>query len=178
MKDASLRNCLVNETVATLVAGEPEPSLRDLAARLGVSAMAPYRHFPNKAALMEAVSERGFAMLEAQLKAADAAKAGAPALVAQGLAYFAFAITHRRLFDLMFREGTRAGEESPARQRAFGVLYDRVVALAPEDAEAVALACWALVHGLAVLQSAPGGPEQAARVRDVLTLFVNRIARV
>ncbi|HWE06170.1 MAG TPA: TetR family transcriptional regulator [Rhizomicrobium sp.] len=37
-------------------------SLRELAAQAGVSGMAPYRHFEDKAALMQAAAQRGFAL--------------------------------------------------------------------------------------------------------------------
>lgn len=42
-------------------------SLREVARRAGVSEAAPYRHFENVAALLAAVAEEGFRMLQADL---------------------------------------------------------------------------------------------------------------
>lgn len=49
--------------------------MRELARRVGVSAAAPYRHFKDKQALIQAVAATGFALF---LEAIEAAKAGVP----------------------------------------------------------------------------------------------------
>ena len=133
-------------------------SLRAVARAAGVSAMAPYRHYPDKEALLAAVAERGFAALRAALQAADRAaeQAGPPgdALVAQAVAYVGFALANPALFRLMFgppRAGAHPGLRD-AGDAAFGVLADRVAsAAAPAQRGALTLGCWALVHGLACL---------------------------
>jgi AcrR family transcriptional regulator len=51
--------------------GAEELTLRGLAARAGVSAMAPYRHFADKAALLEAVAVEGFRMMRAAFADVD-----------------------------------------------------------------------------------------------------------
>ena len=43
-----------------LEAQSEEPSLRAVARAAGVSAMTPYRHFPDKTALLAAVADHGF----------------------------------------------------------------------------------------------------------------------
>jgi AcrR family transcriptional regulator len=57
---AGLRETLIVEALRMLEAGSEEPTLRAVARAAGVSAMAPYRHFPDKAGLMAAVANRGF----------------------------------------------------------------------------------------------------------------------
>lgn len=148
----SLRQKLVDAATRALDAGAGEPSLRALARDLGVSAMASYRHFPDKAALMAAVVEQGFVRLAATLAAADAPPSGAQALVAQGLAYVDFAMAQPGLFQLMFGPAGQADNAAAARAQAYNRLSARVAALQPGNPAAATLACWAVVHGLAVLQ--------------------------
>src|SRR5262245_65147086 len=73
-------------------------SLRELARRAGVSHNAPYRHFPDREALLAALAAEGFAMLgSAQREAAAAA-----GLRGMGEAYVRFALAHPQRFRLMF----------------------------------------------------------------------------
>ena len=135
--------------------GDPAAlSLREAARRAGVSAMAPYRHFPDKEALLGAVAGVGFERLAARLKSADTGAAGREALVAQGQAYVGFALAEPALFRLMFgsafaKDGAPKSAEG---ETAFSVLAERVDTVAPPAERAiVALHCWAIVHGLASL---------------------------
>jgi AcrR family transcriptional regulator len=198
-----LREALVAAGLAILEEGGDPGSLglREAARRAGVSAMAPYRHFSDKDALLSAVAAVGFERLRADLEAADQGASpppcgeevgggggagggsvvpsarpppptpprkgegtGAPsgvragdgqaALIAQGVAYVAFAAANPGLFRLMFRSCSAALPEALAKSSAdaFGVLASRVATLAPaEHAADEALRCWALVHGMAVL---------------------------
>ena len=153
----ALRGALVEAGLAILAeGGDPAAlSLREAARRAGVSAMAPYRHFPDKEALLAAVAEVGFERLAAALGAADAGADGLAALVAQGHAYVGFALAEPALFRLMF--GPTFAKADPSAKEgesatAFAVLAERVAALAsPAEREFVALHCWAVVHGLASL---------------------------
>jgi len=148
--DLSLRHALVRHAMARLDAGDHAISLRGLARAAGVSAMAPYRHFADKAALMEAVAEEGFAILRADLIAADRAE-GAAALLAQGRAYIAFARQRPGLFRLMFAGPISATKPLPGGDNAFTVLADRVKSLRGDAGSAGAVAAWGIVHGLAML---------------------------
>lgn len=65
--------------------------LRAVAREAGVSAMAPYRHFRDKEALLAAVALHGFETLREVLLAADQQPDAQKALLAQGEAYVAFA---------------------------------------------------------------------------------------
>lgn len=151
-----LRTALVS-TALDLLADEGVDtfSLRAVARRAGVSAMAPYRHYPDKESLLAAVATRGFDGLRDALGVADEAALAGQALVAQAVAYVRYARENPALFRLMFgsrRLGTHPGLTA-AGEAAYAVLAARVAAETPADADRVAcaLGCWSLVHGLASL---------------------------
>ena len=151
-----LRTTLVRAALILLAEdGADAVSLRAVARRAGVSAMAPYRHYPDKEALLAAVAVQGFDGLRDVLRAADEAAPAGQALVEQAVAYVRYALENPALFRLMFgpkRVGTHP-ELAAAGDAAYAVLAARVAAEAPADADrdARALGCWSLVHGLASL---------------------------
>ncbi len=164
-----LRLRLIAAALAALEGGG-EVGLRAVARDVGVSAMAPYRHFKDKAALLTAVVQRGFQELRNALEGADAVADAREALVAQGEAYISFARRHPALFQLMF--GIHKGPP-PEVNTAYGVLVRRVRQLGPVSPEAAALACWSAVHGMAMLTLAWGTePNTGQREREALTLVV------
>jgi AcrR family transcriptional regulator len=149
-----LRAALVQSALELLTEiGVEALSLRAVARRAGVSAMAPYRHYPDKEALLAAVATRGFEGLREALQAADMAL-GKEALVAQAVAYVRYALANPALFRLMFsakRTASHPGLDA-AGDAAYAVLAQRVAALTPGDErEARTLGAWSLVHGLASL---------------------------
>lgn len=153
--DFDLRAQLLAAALAALERGE-DVGLRALAREAGVSAMAPYRHFRDKAALLAAVAMRGFEDLRSALLAADEQPDARSALVAQGEAYLAFARARPALFRLMFAcqdSGPPTDEGN-----AYGVMVRRVLELSPADPEAAKLACWSAVHGMATLALDGGLP--------------------
>lgn len=165
-----LRDRLVDAALTQLDSGE-EFSLRSAARAAGVSAMAPYRHFADKEALLVAVAARGFDDLRASLIAADAAPDPHAALIAQGLAYVRFALARTALFRLMFA-GVASGPP-PGEDTAYGVLARRMSDLLPDQAETGAITCWATVHGLATLAlDGRLGPAPMATAEAALTLMV------
>ncbi len=151
-----LRRALVGAALGLLAEdGADAVSLRAVARRAGVSAMAPYRHYPDKEALLAAVAVQGFGGLCAVLRTADDAAPTGQALVEQAVAYVRYALENPALFRLMFgpkRLGTHP-ELTAAGEAAYAVLAARVAAEAPADTDrdARALGCWSLVHGLASL---------------------------
>ena len=165
---------LVRSALASLERGE-EISLRAVARDANVSAMAPYRHFKDKNALLEAVAAHGFDELRAMLLEADDQSDNGKALVAQGQAYLAFARAHPQLFRLMF--SCHNGGPPPAEDDAYGVMVRRVSKLAPANIEAATLACWSAVHGMATLALDGGLPENGSvNEEQALTLIVRGIA--
>ena len=119
-------------------------SLRDLARGADVSHNAPYRHFPDRRALFDALAEEGFALLARELL-------GKP-WREQAVAYVRFALANPERFRLMFTRPV------PAALR-------RVV-----EGDAVAQATWAMVHGLThlILAGHFAGEEPEALVRRTL----------
>lgn len=137
-------------------------TLREIGARVGVSRMAAYRHFADKATLLAAVREAGFEKFAAALEAArDAAgKEFAARLNGMGAAYVRFAREHPAYFEVMF--GAAPADEPPdeckAERRAFEILEQAIVeGQAKGDFRAgnsrlMACAAWSLVHGISALK--------------------------
>lgn len=149
-------------------------SLRQAARRARVSHYAPYRHFPNRRALLAALAADGFGRFREELAAAE--REGG--LRARGEAYVRFALAHPQLFRLMFGSGLALSGDANLREqasRAFGGLQQAITAHAGQEAPYAAIAAWALVHGLSQLlldqklARAPGeGQDLQEFVRAVL----------
>ncbi len=137
-------------------------SLRRVGRMAGVSPGAPYHHFADRAALLAALSVRGFEMLGGQLEAARD-RAGTPieALGAMVEGYVLFARDQPAHFRLMFRPELSLPEKHPdvqaAADRVFDVLTEvvaecqRTGAAPPGDPAPVLTMSWALAHGMASL---------------------------
>jgi len=156
-----LRQALVRSALEILSeTGVGGLSLRAAARRARVSAMAPYRHFADKEALLAAVAEYGFRELAARLTAATATAADPRAgLAALGVAYVLFACDQPSLFKLMFGPTIEKKSGYPVLDEAgsacFSALRQAVEAAkffeGDSDGGDVSLACWSLVHGLSAL---------------------------
>ena len=151
-----LRSALVAAALDLLATGGPDAlSLRAVARHAGVSAMAPYRHYADKEALLAAVATHGFEGLHAALSTADAAVPAHSALTEQAVAYVRYAVSNPALFRLMFgpRQPCAHPELEAAGEAAYAVLSNRVAdqTLPADDREAQTLGCWSMVHGLASL---------------------------
>jgi AcrR family transcriptional regulator len=134
-------------------------SLREVARRAGVTHQAPYHHFADKGALLDALAEEGFGVLRDAMQAARAGlRDPAERLAACGKAYIEFALGHPAYFQVMFRPGRESKPiRGPAADQAYGVLVDAVRELrraagarGDPEAETVTLA-WSAVHGFASL---------------------------
>jgi AcrR family transcriptional regulator len=99
-----LRAALIQEGLRLLEERRGDDvGLREVARAAGVSATAVYRHFPDKAALLRALSSEGLARLaEAQRRAFSGAGGGKAGFLATGRAYVAFALANPALFRLAF----------------------------------------------------------------------------
>jgi AcrR family transcriptional regulator len=154
-----LRDALIEAAQQTLETdGLAALSLRAVARRAGVSPAAPYHHFPDKQALLDAVAERGFdALTAAMTTRMDRVNGSAARLDASGIGYVAFAVANPALFGLMFStvgQNPSAGRSLDlARQRAYAVLQEAADAasLGGKASAAECLRLWALVHGIAKL---------------------------
>ena len=183
----SLRAALIDAALELLAAGGIEElSLRAVARRAGVSAMAPYRHYPDKESLLAAVAQRGFQGLRTVLLAADQGAAPGMALQEQSVAYVRYALDNPALFRLMFGSAKFGKHPDLAASggSAYAVLAQRIAAETPdpEQRDARALGCWSLVHGLSVLllDGRLGAPLSAvpveALVRRVAAATVEPVA--
>ncbi len=134
--------------------GETALSLRAVARRVGVSPAAPYRHYPDREALVSAVAAVGYRELADQLAAAHPSPSTPEQMASVAIAYVQFALERPALFRLMFGEPCdRDHDERVAATAAVSLYLREIVGRCfPEaDAESMATAIWALVHGLAFL---------------------------
>jgi len=152
------------KAAAALVAerGPQRFSLREVARRARVSEAAPYWHFASKEALLAGVAEQGFVTL-AGLMAEVRRRVKDPHRQLQelGVAYVRFALAHPSHLRVMFGPEIRDKSAHPtlkaAGDRAFGLLVgaiadgQRAGRVQRGDAEELAVAAWALVHGLSAL---------------------------
>jgi len=127
-------------------------TVRALTRRAGVSHAAPYRHFPDREALLAALAAEGYAMLGEAQRAAAAAHG----LRGMGEAYVRFALDHPQRFRLMFGGQLQIARHPALREiasKTFEGLSGALAARVPgaRGARDASLAAWALVHGLAQL---------------------------
>jgi AcrR family transcriptional regulator len=186
-----LRRALLEEAVRTIRDdGVAALTLRAVGTRLGVSRTALYRHFADKSALLNAVSEEGFRRLgDALERAWTGAGGGVAGFEAMGTAYVGFALDNPAHYRVMFGVWNSRQHHDPelraAGTRAFQLLVDAVAALqrdgvARRDETAVAVAryVWAVVHGISMLGidgRLPDGQDGPGGVRDVTSFAVRRI---
>jgi AcrR family transcriptional regulator len=134
--------------------GESALSLRAVARRAGVSPAAPYRHYADREALVSAVAAVGYRELAERLAAAHPSPSTADQLVSVAIAYVQFALDRPALFRTMFGEPCDRDNDERIAATAAVSQYVRAIVERnfPEaEADALATAIWALVHGLAVL---------------------------
>lgn len=147
-----LHAALIEAGMAVLREGG-ELSLRALARRVGVSATAVYRHFPDKDALLKALAAEAFRILAEDQRVASEAKGGGLAgFGATGAAYVRFALRNPALFRLVFAHPAPVDDVEPE-DDAMAMLRANATALAPPgvDPQVAALQAWSLAHGLAML---------------------------
>ncbi|HEY0747514.1 MAG TPA: TetR/AcrR family transcriptional regulator [Steroidobacteraceae bacterium] len=170
--ESALRKTLIAAALKILKAEKEEPSLRAVARAAGVSAMAPYRHFKDKMALLAAVADQGFEGLRRTLAAADVQSDSREALFAQGMAFLDFARKNPALFRLMYSPDY-GNATTEAVRGTYEVLANRIAGIVSKDVAAATLACRSLVQGMATIELS--GRLIPARREDIviaLRLFV------
>jgi len=164
-------------------------SMRRLASRVGLTQAAIYRHFANKAELVDRIVEEGYTGILALVEELGAELAGGraepPELLARGIrAYVGFALRNSGLFKAVLLQdiGPSRGAvdllgPDPARRRTFAVLVSLVEAgiargsFAPADPGVTARALWAAMFGLAAraaIEGAGKGREADAAMTAIL----------
>jgi AcrR family transcriptional regulator len=166
-----LRKTLIAAALKLLEAGREEPSLRAVARAAGVSAMAPYRHFPDKAGLLAAVADHGFESLNSALMLADDQSDAREALFGQGMAFIEFARANPGLFRLMYSQ-QYGGAATDAVRRSYEILAKRVAGILPAHAVAATLACRSLVQGMATIELSGRRMAEPDDIVIALRLFV------
>jgi AcrR family transcriptional regulator len=150
-----LRAALVSAALELLEeGGETELSLRAVARRAGVSPAAPYRHYADREALVSAVAAVGYRELAQRLAAAHPSPSTPEQLASVAIAYVQFALERPALFRIMFGEPCDRDNDERVEATAVVSAYVRSIAqrtFPQADADALATAIWALVHGLAFL---------------------------
>lgn len=139
-------------------------SLRAVAADAGLSAMAVYRHFPDKEGLLQALGEEAF---DAWFKRVDAIKASdfEKWFYKTMLAYVEFALDEPARFDVCFVSKTSVERIYPGDFRAGKSPVIRLTVARIEAAQRagkvregdpleIALFAWAQLHGLVMLHRA------------------------
>lgn len=156
------RAAIIASAAELLESGGPEAvTLRSVGDAVGVSRMAPYRHFEDKAALLRALAARTLNELADRIR--DAARQPAPdSPLRRGCAaYIAHALELPRHYQLVFGDAPIA-EPGPdleaAADEGMAALRELVEA-AQSDGELgagapreLATVLWVLLHGLAQLQ--------------------------
>lgn len=159
-----LRVSLVEEAAAMISeAGAASVTMRAIGGRLGVSRGAPYRHFPDKTALLVAVAVEGFKRLNRRLGASDtgASPSSVEQLRRMGEQYVRFALEHPAHYRLMYGKEALERQDQPELRRAAGALLENLVdvirvhqqrgEIERGDPRAQAYVAWSAVHGLASL---------------------------
>jgi AcrR family transcriptional regulator len=159
-----LKNALILEA-AKLVERRKDVTftIRDLAACLGVSHSAAYRHFKDKKTILAAVAEQGFRLLHAGLAAAEAGLEDRPreCLRGKGVAYVLFAVDNPGYFRAMFHSELSDERQHPTLQQAAHAAFQSLATTIEAcralqqrlggSTEQLSIKAWAQVHGLSCL---------------------------
>jgi AcrR family transcriptional regulator len=159
-------------------------TMREVATRLGVSPMTPYRYFQDKDAILAAVRARAFNDFAGALeKAVQRGDNPIDKSRGAGDAYVDFAFHNAEAYQLMFqvRQQDREAKDPNlqlAVERARATMTYHVEHLIEAgalegDAELIGYVFWAALHGLVMLELSGNFPEDYsfARVRE--TTFRN-----
>ena len=153
-----LRDTLVQAALQEAERGGPEAiSIKALTKKLGVSQPAPYRHFVDREALMQAVTAEAFRQFSAILRESIRKPSKQSKLSRFAQAALAFGLRRNGIYRLMFTSRTMAGAVSGSELRnaameTFGLLLEAFEAPAIGlFRERQALKIWAALHGMITL---------------------------
>lgn len=165
-------------------------TMQELSRLAGVSRGAPYHHFADKEAVIEALATEGFDLLLARGAHLDWDVPPVQALAQAADAYLDFTAAHPVHHRLMFLPEWSDRDRYPglhaAAEPALGLLVGAVlgqVDRTPRAAVARALNVFALLHGFAqlraigLLDNAPGAPSARAQRADLLRCLQAMVAR-
>jgi AcrR family transcriptional regulator len=166
-----LRDAMVQAALREAEQGGPESiSIKALAKDLGVSQPAPYRHFADREALLQAVTAEAFRQFNAILRAAIDKPSKRSKLSRFAQAALEFGLRRNGIYRLMFASRTMAcsvkgSELHLAAHETFGLLVESFEAPAVGLLrERHALQVWAALHGVISLAEQGLLTGEAARV--------------
>src|SRR5215472_70729 len=145
--------------------GPEAVSMRRVAAAVGITPMAIYHHFPDRAALLTHITDREFAKLLEHIQAHPLRGSGEARLIAVMEGYIDYALSRPRVFDYVFSRPRPGARRFPKDFRArrsptLNPVADTIAAamehgyLRKDDIWEVAFALWAHVHGYIMLYRA------------------------
>ncbi len=153
--------------------GQGGVTMRAVAARVGVTPTALYRHFPRREALVDEVLDAGFGVFGGYLERALEGRTAGERLRLAGSGYLSFALEQPEIYRTIFMSARPADSEprDARREATFRFLVERVREcmrageIAAGDPAATALTIWAHVHGLVSLRisGALAGSEEDFR---------------
>ena len=153
-----LRDALVQAALQEAERGGPEAiSIKALAKRLGVSQPAPYRHFADRGALLEAVTTEAFRQFNAVLREALSKPSKQSKLSRLAQATLAFGLRRNGIYRLMFASramacAAKGSELHSTTLETFGLVIEAMEAPAfGLLRERQALKIWASLHGVVML---------------------------
>ena len=161
-------------------------TLRAVARKAGVSQAAPYRHFPDRRALMAAVAERGFQRMQQAMLEGMSGGQGRLGLKAVAIAYVRFARENPQEYRLMFGSELANTDDLPSLRDtgrsvlgfvAEGIGQLQKAGLVGEgDPKLMAAATWSALHGLSMLildgQTAGVAPNVDALVEEATRIMM------
>ena len=160
-------------------------SLREVCQSAGVSHAAPYRHFRDKAALLEAIAKDGFERLGVMIREARARFPSEPESQLQeaGLAYVYWATDNPERTRLMFGGMMKSDNVSTTLRESADSAYAEIWkiidagrrsgAFGGPDTDSVVISAWSAVHGLTMLilgsgKISPSGREQIRALAETV----------
>lgn len=157
----NLRQAVIDSALQLIAEqGIDSLTLREIANRVGVSRMAPYRHFENKAALLVVLAQQGFQALYLRLQTVSSAHPLAK-LQALGVTYILYAVENPVHYRVMFDSSLSDRSAHPPLYQTALQNFECLVQVLVEcqqagligtgDTKELAQIQWSLVHGLSML---------------------------
>lgn len=158
----NLRNALILAAVDLIEErGSPDFAISEAAKLAGVSAAAPYRHFKDREALLDAVADLYFiGLAEKTQETCDACPKGSrESILALGRTYLHYVSGHPAFYNLIWNEDVHRtkqhseGEHRPGFYTFVGAVSDwcQHQSLTNSNPLELAVKLWAMAHGLSVL---------------------------
>jgi AcrR family transcriptional regulator len=165
------------EAAETILArgGEEALSIRELCARVGVTAPTVYHHFGDKDGLVAEVVDACFAEFDHALADGEVPADPVDALAAEFEQYVGYGVAHPAHYRLLFQR--RLPKPTPSALASYARLERMVGAIAAAGrlrvpVEEAAPAFWAAAHGVTTLVIAGFLPKSAAAIQHVRDALV------